>query len=214
LLHNFFILTVLYIVFCFNSLTINAQNKEWYAPSKIGFSYSYGNQEKPFLHDEDYSYNTRLFKIQFFYPLKSGKFNLDIVFEPTLGFAEHQLLNEHFVKPVEPNYMAMREEFTTKKKLTEYILNTNLLVGYKLNRSNSMYALIGISPIYLSKRTERLPKGFAFTEVIGLGITSKIYKKVYIDMKGYYRHISNAELNQPNSGINTALLEVGFNVEL
>ena len=211
---NLFRLTVLCIAFCFNSTTTKAQKKKWYTPSKIGFSYGYGNQGKPFLNDKDYSYNTNLFKIQFYYPLKSGKINFDLVFEPTLGFAEHQLLNEHFVRPIELDYIALREEFTKKKQLNEYILNTNLIVGYKLYRSNIIYALIGFGPVYISKRTERLAKGFAFQETVGLGISSKIYKKLYVDIKGYYRHLSNAELNQPNSGINVAILEIGFKVGL
>lgn len=212
--HNLLKITVLYVIFCLSSITTEAQKKEWYRPSKIGFVLGYGNQEEPFLHDKDYSYSTNLFKIQLYYPLKSGKFNLDLVFEPTLGFAEHQLLNKYFVKPTEPDYIDRRQEFTKKKQLTEYILNTYVMVSHKIYKSNRMYALIGISPIYLSKRTERLPMGFAFTEVIGLGISSKIYKKLHFDIKGYYRHISNAELNRPNSGINTAILEIGFAIEL
>lgn len=212
--NNLIKISIIYTAFCLNIIAITAQKKVWYSPSKIDFSYGYGNQEEPFLHNKDYDYNTNLFKLQFYYLLKSGKFDLDLVFEPTLGFAEHQLLNEHFVKPIEPDYISRREEFTKKKQLREYILSTSLIVRYTIYKSTNIYALIGIGPMYLSKRTERLPKGFGFVEIVGLGITTKIYKNLYFDIRGLYRHLSNAELNQPNSGINIAALELGFIIDL
>ncbi len=199
------------MVFFFCFITTKAQEKKWYTPSKIGFLYSYGKQGGTFTNDKDYNYNTNSLKLQFYYPLKSGKFDLELVFEPTIGFASHQLLNEFFIRPTEPEFLALRKEFTKKKNLTEYILSTNLLLRRKIYKSHSIYVLIGFGPMYISKRTERLAKGFAFSENISIGISTNIYKNVFFDIRGGYRHLSNAELQQPNSGINIATIEIGFN---
>ena len=208
--NNLFRFILLCVVFCFSSLILKAQNKAWYSPSKIGFMYGYGEQGGFLLNDKDYSYSSNLIKLQFYYPLKTGKFSLDLVIEPSLGFAKHQLLNFYFVEPDEPDFLAKREEFTRSKLLTEYILSTNLIIGYTFYKRHSIYALIGWGPMYISKRTERLAKGFAFVENIGLGISTQINKKLYFNITGSYRHLSNAELKQPNSGINIVSLEAGL----
>ncbi len=204
-------LIVLCIVFCFCSIVTKAQKDTWYTPSKIGVLYGYGKQGGTFLNEKDYSYSTNLLKLQFYYPLKSGKFNLELVFEPTIGFATHQLLNIHFIKPTEPDYIALREEFTKKKKLIEYILSTNLILRKNIFQSHSVYVLVGFGPIIINERTERLAKGFAFAEIISLGFTTKVYNSLYFDIRGGYRHLSNADLKSPNSGINTASINLGFN---
>ena len=209
--NNLFQLIILCICFCLCSITTKAQKDAWYTPSKIGFLYGSGKQGGTFLNDKDYSYNTNLLKLQFYYPLKFGKFELELVFEPTIGFANHQLLNVHFIKPTEPNYLALREEFTQKRKLTEYILSTNLIIRKYIYKSHSAYILLGIGPMIISERTERLSKGFAFAEIISLGLTSEVYNGLYFDIRGGYRHLSNADLKLPNSGINTATIDFGFN---
>jgi len=210
LLNNLIRLVVLSIVLCLYPIEIKAQKKAWYAPSKIGFLYGYGEQGGNFLNDKDYHYTTNLIKVQFYYPLKSGKIDLELVFEPTIGFATHQLLNEHFVKPTEPNYLALREEFTQKKNLNEYILSTNLIIRKYLYKSHSAYILLGVGPMIINERTERLAKGFSFTEVISVGLTTKVFQDLYFDIRGGYRHLSNADLKLPNSGINTAEINFGF----
>ena len=210
MLNNLIRLAALSILLCLYSIEIKAQKKAWYAPSKIGFLYGYGEQGGDFLNDKDYHYTSNLIKVQIYYLLKPGKFDLELVFEPTVGLATHQLLNEHFVKPTESDYLNLREEFTQKKNLTEYILSTNLIIRKKMYKSLSAYVLLGIGPMIISERTERLAKGFAFAEVIGLGLTMKVSRDLYFDIRGGYRHLSNADLKLPNSGINTANINFGF----
>ncbi|MCF6212422.1 MAG: acyloxyacyl hydrolase [Flavobacteriaceae bacterium] len=206
--------TSLFAILCLFALNINAQKKVWYAPSKIGFVYGYGEQGSVVLKNKDYSYSVNSIKAQFFYPLRKGTLSLDLIVEPTIGFAKHQLLNFYFIEPDNPDYLAKREEFTQSKLLSEYILNIDLIVRHKIYKSHSIYALVSFGPMLINKRTERLAKGFAFAESIGMGISTKIAKKLYFDIRGRLRHISNAELQQPNSGINVVILETGFSFNL
>ena len=61
--------------------------------------------------------------------------------------------------------------------------------------------------------TERMANGFAFSDVLSFGLTYKI-KAISFDVRYGVRHVSNAELQQPNSGYNTTNLEVGILVDL
>ena len=209
--NNLLLLVVLGIALNLYSIEIKAQKKAWFSSSKIGILYGYGEQGGDFLNDKDYNYTTNLIKFQFYYPLKSGSFDLELVIEPTIGFATHQLLNIQFIRPTEPNYLALREEFIQKKELTEYILSTNLILRKNIYKSFSAYILLGIGPMIISERTERLAKGFAFAEIVSLGFSTKVYQNLNFDVRGGYRHMSNADLKLPNSGINTATINLGFN---
>ncbi len=197
-----------------NVLFVKAQEKKWYQPTRIGFMYGYGNQGGLFLDDKDYSYTSNLFKIQLFYPLRQGKYSIDLEIQPTVGFSKHQLLNFYFIQPNEPDYLAKRAEFTKSKLITEYIMNANLIVSHKITNTVGIYIFLGVGPMSISKRTERLAKGFAFADNIGLGFSKKLISKLNFDFRGSLRHLSNAELKHPNSGINIATIEFGVNFKL
>ena len=213
-LYKFLLIYFILFLALLNASLLKAQEKSWYQPDKMGFMYGYGNQGGLFLDDKDYSYTSNIIKLQLFYPLRQGAFNLDLVFEPTLGFSKHQLLNFYFIQPSEPDYLAKRAEFTKSKRITEYILNTNLQLSHKITKAINAYIFVGLGPMIISKRTERLAKGFAFADNIGLGFTSKITTILNFDIRASLRHLSNAELKHPNSGINIATLELGMNLKL
>lgn len=217
LLNNLSKSSQIYFVLFFvllNAQLLQAQEKRWYQPTRLGFMYGYGNQGGIFLDDKDYSYSSNIFKLQLFYPLSQGKFNLDLEFQPTVGFSKHQLLNFYFIQPNEPDYLEKRAEFTKSKLLTEYIMNTNLILSSKITNMVGVYIFIGVGPMLISKRTERLAKGFAFADNIGLGFSTRTKSKFNFDFRGSLRHLSNAELKHPNSGINIAIIELGVNFKL
>jgi hypothetical protein len=176
--------------------------------------YGYGKQGGIFLSDKDYSYDSNIVKIQLFYNIKKGNLSFDLIIEPTVGFAKHQLLNFYFIEPNQINYLEKRAEFTKSKLITEYILINQFVMHKKISGSFNIYTFIGVGSMYISKRTERLAKGFAFAENIGLGFSVKIAKNIYFDLRGRLRHLSNAELQKPNSGINIASLETGLSFNL
>jgi len=205
----------LFIIFCFFKFSnLTAQNKKWYRPERLGVMFATGRQGGVFLNDKDYKYRSDILSFQFFYPLKQGKFNLDLSIEPSIGFAQHQLKNFYFVQPSDPDYIAKRAEFTKNKNLKEYLLVFNFILSKRLFKNQYIYFLIGFGPMHISKRTERLAKGFAFNEDIGLGLTNQLSNKIRMNIRGYLRHLSNAELKSPNSGINIAAISIGINYKL
>ena len=60
--------------------------------------------------------------------------------------------------------------------------------------------------MFSDKATERLAKGFAFSDIFGLGLSYEI-NKLQLDFRYSVRHTSNLELKQPNGGHNTTNTE-------
>lgn len=191
-----------------------AQQKKSHKLYKVGITYAYAVQGGALLHDKDYNYKANTVALQFFYPLKRGKYNLDFLVEPTIGFAQHQLLNKYYVKNTEPDFEVKRALYTQNMHLTELLLIGNLVISKTLFKGEDFYALFGFGPMTISKTTERLAKGYAFVSTLGIGLSTKINNKLYFNVTGKLRHLSNAELKQPNGGYNTASVGFGFNFKL
>ena len=171
----------------------------------VGASYGFGNE----LKNTDYTYTNRYVKGQVYYSLKTTKnFEFQVLLEPEINFATHQLLNFYFVTPDEPNFEERRARFTKLKDIREYVLHVGFLVRKPLTERFSIYILGSVGPMFTDTETERLSKGFAFSDVLGLGISYKT-KHVTFDFRPNLRHNSNAGLQNSNAGFNTLNYDFG-----
>lgn len=171
----------------------------------VGLSYGFGSE----LKNTDYSYTNRYLKGQGYYTIKTTKnFEFQILLEPEINFATHQLLNLYFVTPDEPNFEERRARFTQLKDITEYVLHVGFIVRKPLSKQISIYVLGSVGPMFTDTETERLSKGFAFSDVLGLGISWKT-KYVVLDLRPNLRHNSNAGLQNSNAGFNTLNCDFG-----
>lgn len=118
------------------------------------------------------------------------------------------MLNFYFVKPEEPNFQELRDRYTQLKDIREYILHVGFLVRKPLSKQFSIYMVGSVGPMITDTQTERLSKGFAFSDVFGLGISYKI-KEVTLDFRPNLRHNSNAGIQNSNAGFNTLNYEFG-----
>jgi hypothetical protein len=172
----------------------------------IGIHYGFGSE----FNNNDYTFTNHFCKVQLYYELKRGNhFRYEILVQPEVNFAEHQLLNFYFVKPEEPNYIEKREEYTKLKPIHEYVLNLGFLVRKPVSKSCSFYVLGSIGPMITDTETERMSKGFAFSDVLAIGFTTKL-KKLNFDVRPSIRHVSNAGITDQNSGYNTKNIEFGI----
>jgi hypothetical protein len=148
------------------------------------------------------------------YELKETKnFKYELVLQPEINFATHQLLNFYFVTPEDSDYIEKRERFTKLKKLNEYAVGVGLRIRKSWSKSFGTYFLASVGPMFIDTETERLSKGFAFSDVLALGVTFKIDKIVF-DIRPSLRHISNAGLQGSNAGFNTSNFELGVSFPL
>jgi hypothetical protein len=196
------------LAFVFSCVHIYAQDKKYEV--RIGFNYGFGTEIK----NKDFSHTNSSYKSQLNYTLKKGRnFNYELLLQPELNFATHRLLNPYFINENEPNYIEKRLEYTQNRNIKEYIFNIGFVVRKPISESFSVYLLGSVGPMILEKETERLPSGFAFSDVFALGV-SYDYKEMRFDLRPSFRHVSNAGLQRPNSGINTMNLEFGFTFRL
>jgi len=207
-----------YALFFFNIIlvfNVYSQKKEKDKRLLFGLNYGQASQNKTPLNDKDYLYNNQYFKIQINYLLlKKKKISYELNIEPSLYLSEHQLLNKYFIQPHEtPDYLSLREIFTQKRAFNEYVLNIGIIMRYKIINNFSSYVLGSVGPMFSDKGTERLRKGFAFSDIFGLGFSYEL-KNVVFDLRLTVRHNSNADLYLPNGGHNSIGLESGISFRI
>lgn len=176
----------------------------------LGFSYGMGSQQVfPFM-SKDYNYNTKNIKLLFNYPIRKGKIALDLRIEPSIFLAKHQLLNEYFVQPeYGPDYLYLREVYSRQKTITEYALNIGLQLSINPEGRFSWFIMASTGPMYTDTATERLAKGFAFSDIFGFGMQYKTEHLVF-EIRPGLRHVSNLDLQFPNCGHNSTAIDFGI----
>jgi hypothetical protein len=189
-------------------LKVSAQDKK--SGFAVGFNYGFGSE----FNNKDYTFTNHFYKLQLYYKLKKTKhFQYEILFQPEVNFAAHQLLNFYFVKPETPDYIEKREEYTRLRDIHEYVLNTGFLVRKPVSKDCSFYLLGSIGPMITDTETERMSDGFAFADVLAVGFSLKV-KNVQFDLRSSVRHVSNAGLGSENAGYNTKNIECGISYSL
>jgi hypothetical protein len=176
----------------------------------LGFNYGFGSE----FNNRNYTFTNHFYKIQLYYKLKqTNHFQYQILVQPEINFAEHQLLNFYFVKPETPDYEQKRAQYTQLKDIREYVLNCGFLVRKPIGEICSFYILGSIGPMITDTETERMSKGFAFADVLAVGFSLK-HNKIQFDIRPNIRHVSNGGLSSTNSGYNTRNIEFGVSYSL
>lgn len=137
----------------------------------------------------------------------------ELLIQPQVDFVEHQLLNPDYIAVDVPNYLEKREEYGRLKNITDYSLHFGLIISRSLSERLSVFALASVGPMITDTETERLSKGFAFSNVLSLGFSVKIYNVIF-EFRPNFSHLSNAGLQKLNNGFNSLNLEFGLKVPL
>lgn len=182
---------------------------------KIGLNYGKATQSFFPFNNANYIYNTEYYKVQISSVIASkNKFKLEYNIEPSLYTSEHQLLNPHFIQSKHgKNYLEQRDTYTEKRVFKEYVLNLGLTFKYEIAKKLAPYLLISIGPLFSDADTERLKKGFAFSDIVGAGLSYNL-NTIYLDLRLTLRHNSNASLFTPNMGHNSIGIESGISFQL
>lgn len=171
----------------------------------VGFYYGFGNEFK----NRDYTFINQYYKLQLNYLIKETKaFKYELMIQPELNLAKHQLINPYFITPADPDYIAKRERFSKINDINQYVINFGLILRKQISKSLSLFVLGSVGPMISAAETERLGKGFAISNVLAFGVTCKL-KRFEFDIRPNVRHVSNAGLSSPNIGFNTKNIELG-----
>lgn len=200
------VLVICICIFCGSVV----RSQSVFRPVSIGFAVGTGSEFK----NRNYSHSAEFVKVELLYPLmKKKSIGLELLIQPEFNNAKHQMLNIFFVKPQTPNYEDLRALYNQNRTVKSYILNVGGLLRKQLSSSASCYVLLSVGPMYTNTQTERLSKGFAFSDVLAIGFSYKI-KSVTIDLRPSLQHQSNAGLGASNAGYNIKNIELSCAFQL
>jgi len=205
---------LIFFLLLFLSFSVIGQVKKERQKSitKVGVLFSNAKQNNLFFFDKDYDYKTNVYKFQLFYPIKrGGNWDVNLILQPQFQKAQHQLLNEQFITPDEENFEFLREKFTQKKDISLYAFEVGFQLRKTIIKNIFFEATLGLGAGYISLESERLAKGFTFIENLSLGLAHKINKSE-IFLATTVGHVSNFNVQKPNSGYNILGFELGYRV--
>ena len=192
---------------------VNSQEKKINSSlNKVGFLFSSAKQNNILFFDKDYDYKTNAYKFQLFYSIQNGEnWDVNLILQPQFQKAQHQLLNEQFITPDEEDFEFLREKFTQKKDILLYAFEVALQLRKSIIKNISFEASLGLGAGYISLESERLAKGFTFIENVSLGFAHKINKSEFF-LATTVGHVSNFNIQKPNSGYNILGFELGYRI--
>ena len=205
---------LIFFLLLFLSFSVIGQVKKERQKSitKVGVLFSNAKQNNLFFFDKDYDYKTNVYKFQLFYPIKrGGNWDVNLILQPQFQKAQHQLLNEQFITPDEENFEFLREKFTQKKDISLYAFEVGFQLRKTIIKNIFFEATLGLGAGYISLESERLAKGFTFIENLSLGLAHK-FNKSEIFLATTVGHVSNFNVQKPNSGYNILGFELGYRV--
>lgn len=196
------------LVFLLFSMAFYAQEKR--RDFSVGVFYGFGRN----VNKEDYFYNSHCFKLRISGVIKESKhFRYELFIQPQLNFVKHKLLNLNYVSEDLPDYIQKREEFGNLKSITDYVFNVGFVIKKSISERYDVFVLVSTGPMITDTETERLSKGFAFSSVLSMGIAIN-YSHFSFEFGPNYNHISNAGLQETNSGYSVLNFELGLKYRL
>jgi hypothetical protein len=173
---------------------------------KWGFQLEMGVKSGKANQTPDYMYRPVMIQVEFQKPLSrssNSTWYLDYFIQPQINFAEYR---EGLFTSINP----------ATKTTWETGINAGLIV-YKSFYTTALadkavfYFLMSSGPHYVSSTPSRQSKGFIFSDNWRFGLRIPVRKNLSLDLRGGRRHISNANLNPPNGGINNKVAGLGLN---
>jgi hypothetical protein len=181
---------------------------------KIGFLYNRAIESNFLFDDLDYTYKTYVFKAQFYYLLnKDRKWDINLILQPQIHIAEHQLQNIQFITPDEPNFEETRARLSQKRTISIHAFELGLQFRRALFRQLFFETTLSAGVAYIDKETERLARGFTFVENFSLGFAYQ-WNSSELYLGSNLGHVSNFNIQEPNSGYNVLGFEIGYRIVL
>ncbi|CAA9278364.1 MAG: hypothetical protein AVDCRST_MAG56-3539 [uncultured Cytophagales bacterium] len=102
----------------------------------------------------------------------------------------------------------------TKNNDFEFGINVGVQYMFRLSPKVHPYLLAGAGPHFITVKTERQANGYIFSDNVGAGVCIFTSPGTALSVEVRGRHLSNAGLEKPNSGINSHIVQVGYRVFL
>lgn len=207
---------LLTIVFLFGSFLVFSQEKETTSKKlkKVGFLFNSAKQNNVLFSDKDYDYQTNVFKAQLFYSLRKGeKWDINLIVQPQVQWAKHQLLNPFYISSDLPNFQELRDRFTQERSISLYQFELGFQLRTELFNQLYFESTLGLGAGYISEESERLANGFTFIENLSVGLAYRVKSSEFY-LGTNVGHVSNFDTQSPNDGYNILGFEIGYRILL
>ncbi len=94
----------------------------------------------------------------------------------------------------------------------EFGISFGLKYRYPLTQNSSGYVLFSIGPHYITVKSTDQANGFIFFNTVGTGFSFSLSEKTALSLEYRFRHISNADTQEPNVGIESHIGAIGYSV--
>lgn len=211
-LNNFHKVCILFI-FCSSFYAFGQETKkESRKLKKVGLLFNSAKQNNFLFSDRDYDYQTNVIKAQLFYSLRKGeKWDINLIVQPQVQFAKHQLLNPFYVSSDLPNVQELRDRFTQERNISLYQFELGFQLTTKLIEQLYFESTLGLGAGYISEESERLAKGFTFIENLSVGLAYQLKSSEFY-LGTNVGHVSNFDTQEPNDGYNILGFEIGYRI--
>ena len=187
-----FILLIVILLFSLNLIFCQNENPRLINQKTAGILLEYG---QPFYYilEEGTRYHPFMMGAKFGFPLFKAKKNFNLSLD----------LYPHYV------YVWIYNGSNSY----EFGLNVRLSANYSISSNDLLSFKIGSGPHYFAHETRRQTKGFIFSDNFlvtytrGFMISGKMFA---VEFELGYRHISNANIYNPNGGISNFVVGFGF----
>ena len=88
-------------------------------------------------------------------------------------------------------------------------VNAGLRWDWMMGKKTGVLVSLSAGPHYFSQRTALQARGFLFSDNVEIGLFRRWNRGGWI-VKGRFRHLSNANLKQPNLGIDNFFVLIGY----
>ena len=92
----------------------------------------------------------------------------------------------------------------------EFGLNLGLRNHIRLSNDVILYQMLGSGPHYISAELDRQADGFIFSDNLAVGCYIHAVRNYFLNLQFGLRHISNANIELPNRGVNSYIISIGF----
>jgi hypothetical protein len=92
----------------------------------------------------------------------------------------------------------------------EFGVNLGFRNYIRISDNFYLYQQLGSGPHYITAKLERQATGFIFSDNLDLGSFIQLDNKLFLNLQFGIRHISNANLQLPNRGVNSYVFMAGL----
>lgn len=202
---NYHKLAFLFLFIIFSSHIHSQDSFPDYSKDKIGFSIGYGDQEIKILGfgvdlNVDYSYEIFFTHFNYIYSFFSNSWwDIGYNFQAEYGIT----------------YYKQTKKVIANSRSYEIGISGGVMAAYKLfNEILHIYLLFSLGPHYSKKSPERQVSGFMFNSNYDIGVNIYMRDNLLFDFRTGFRHLSNANLKNPNGGINNWIISLGLLYQL